>query len=281
MVTKSYVNDVDLQETSIAIEQFLIADYPQSWTPARVDLTPGSLPSGFRNLGAVVEDTPSFKVSREKYTLKTGIPQVRQYEVVTALDGTLEFTLHSASWRKLQVALGNLTAVSSATLITSIMSVTNAQVVTFPIVVTSAITNGDQIVFATAAAVDAIDTHETVIRSVSATASYITIYCVPALAQTPTTAWNIYRYDEVRQFYGTATQREFTLLGVADFIDGWQIIHEFPRCQIAGDYTREIRPGENLRLPLSFNLFAVSRSIRGSTELIIAQESYFPKRSSP
>lgn len=282
MVQKSYANPVDLQATSIAIEKFLIADYPQSWTPGRVDFTPGSLPTGFRDLGAVVEDTPSFRVARNKFTLNTGIPAVRQYEAVIGLDGTLEFSLHAADWRKLQVALGNLTAVSSATLMSSVLSVTNASVITISTSPTSPVTVGDQVFFSTAANRDAIDTAETVLRSVVTTdATYTSWYVVPALPQTPTTSWNFYRYNEVRQFYGTATQREFTLLGVADFIDGWQIVHEFPRVQVSGDFERNIRPGENLRLPLSFNLFAVTRNVRGSEELIVCQESYFPKRASP
>jgi hypothetical protein len=282
MATKSYVNGVDEREVSIAIEQFLIADYPQSWTPGRVDLTEGSLPSGFRHLGAVVEDSPTLRVSREKFTLKTGIPAVRQFETIVGLDGSLEVSLHSTSWRKLQIALGNLTAVSSSTLMSSILSVTSASVFTMSTSPTSPVTIGDQVVFSTAANVDAIDTNETILKSiVTADSTLTTWYVSPALTLIPSTNWNMYRYEEVRQFYGTATNREFTLLGVADFIDGTQIVHEFPRVQIAGDFERNIRPGENLRLPLSFNLFAVTRAVRGNDELILCQESYFPARKSP
>jgi hypothetical protein len=280
MVQKSYVNPVDLQATSIAIEKFLIGPYPTSWSPARVDLTPGSLPSGFRDLGAVVEDTPTIRVTKNKFTLNTGIPAVRQYEATIGLEGTLEFSLHAADWRKLQVALGNLTAISSATLMSSILSVTNASVISVGTATTSPVTIGDQVVFSTAADVDAIDTAETVIRSIVTVGnSFLSLYVVPALPKTPTTSWNLYRYEEVRQYYGTATNREFTLLGVADFIDGWQIVHEFPRVQVGSDFERNIRPGENLRLPISFNLFAVNRTIRGNEELILCQESYFPKRT--
>lgn len=285
MTQKSYVNPVNIVETSIAIERFLIADYPQSWTPGRVDLTPGALPSGFRDLGAVVEDSPSFKVSREKFTLKTGIPAVRQYEVVTGLDGSLEFTLHSTSWRKLQIALGNLTAVSSSTLLSSVATFRSTNSIDLSTAPTSLPTVGDQLSIAVAGQQDLVDTAETVLKSViTAGSTFTTWYVSPALptfATSSTSVWNAYRYQEVRQFYGTATQREYTLLGVADFLDGVQIVHEFPRCQVAGDYERNIRPGENLRLPLSFNLFAVTRGVRGNDELVMCQESYFPARQSP
>jgi hypothetical protein len=149
-------------------------------------------------------------------------------------------------------------------------------------VMSSIVTVGDQITVALAADVDAVDANETIIRSiVTESTSYVKFFVSPSLVQSPTLSYKVYRYDRVEQFYGTATQREFTLLGVADFIDGQQIVHEFPRCQVAGDFERNIRPGENLRLPLQFNLFAVTRTIRGNDELVIAKEVYYPKRSSP
>ena len=40
------------KRSSLAIEQFLIAEYPTTWTPGRIDLFPGQLPSGFKSLGA-------------------------------------------------------------------------------------------------------------------------------------------------------------------------------------------------------------------------------------
>lgn len=287
MVKKSFANDVRLDEVSIAIERLLIAPYPTTWTPGvgRVDLTPGSLPAGFHDLGAVVEDTPTLRVTKTKFSLSTGVPAVRQYEATIGLEGTLEFSLHSTSWRKLQVALGNLTAVSSATLLSSVISVNQvsaaAMVLTLSSSVTSDVTAGDQIVLAASGKQDDIDAGETTIRSiVTNNASVLVIYCTPSIPQTPTTSFNAYRYDYVEQYYGTATNREFTLLGVADFIDGGQIVHEFPRCQPGAEFERAIRPGENLRLPLSFNLFGVSRSIRGQDELILAREVHYPPRAS-
>lgn len=281
MVTKSYANALRLDEVSIAIQRMLIAPYPTSWTAARIDLTPGSLPSGFYDLGAVVEDSPSFQISKTKYTLSTGIPAVRQYEKVIGLEGTLEFNLHSASWRKLQVALGNLTAVSSATLITSVLSAVNAEdYVTLHITnlssLNTVVTVGDQITVSTAAGVDNIDGGETIVKSiVTNNNSILSLYCVPQIPQSVTTSMDVYKYKYVEQFYGTAENREFTLLAVADLLEGQQLVTEIYRAQPAADYTRAVQPGENLRTPLTFNLFGVNRTIRGKSQLVLAREVFF------
>lgn len=279
MVTKSYVNAVREDEVSLAIEKFIIAPYPTTFTPARIDLTPGALPTGFYDLGAVVEDTPSLTISKELFTLSTGIPAIRQYEVLTGLDGTVEFSLHSSSWRKLQVALGNYTAVSSATLLASVLSVTNANVFTFTATLTSAMTVGDQVTIARTSTLNDIDQPETVIRSiVSKTDSLLSVYCVPAfpLGSSPSTAYNLYSYPYIEQTYGSAIQREFTLLGVADLLDGTQIVQEFYRCRPAGEFTREITPEQNVIIPLTFNLFGVNKTVRGAQQLVLAREFYFP-----
>jgi hypothetical protein len=280
MATKSYVNAVREDEVSIAIQRLLIAPYPTTWTPARVDLTPGNLPAGFYDLGAVVEDSPTLQVSRQSYVLTTGIPAVRQYEKITQIDGTLSVQLHSYSWRKLQIALGNYSAVSSATLVTTILSVQDNKQFTVCAVgsLSTPVTVGDKIIVATAAKVNDIDAGETVILSVVTENASLTTYYCNALPQTPTTSnWGIYKYAYVEQFYGTATNREFTLLAVADFLEGDQVVHEFYKVRPAGDFERTIRPGENLRLPLQFNAFGVTKSVRGNNELVICREVQFPK----
>lgn len=279
MSAKSFVNAIREDEVSLAIEKFIIAPYPTTFTAARINLAPGALPSGFYDLGAVVEDTPTLTISKELFTLSTGIPAVRQFEVLTGLDGTVEFSLHSTSWRKLQIALGNYTAVSSATLLASVLSVTNAQVFTFPNSLTSAVTVGDQITIARTSTLNDIDQPETKVSSViTFNASLLSVYCVPAfpLGSSPSTAYNLYTYPYVEQTYGSALQREFTLLGVADLLDGTQIVQEFYRCRPAGEFTREITPEQNVIIPLSFSLFGVTKTIRGSDQLVLARELYFP-----
>lgn len=279
MAIRTYSNAIREDEVSLAIERFLIAPYPTTYTPARVNMAPGLLPTGFFDLGAVVEDTPSLSITKESFTLETGIPAIRQYEVLTGMEGTVEFSLHSSSWRKLQVALGNYSAVTSATLLASVLSVTNNQIFTFPSSLTSAVTIGDQVVISTAAALNAIDQPETKVASiVTNNASLLTVYFVPAFPSgaSPSTTSNLYTYPYVEQYYGSAVNREFTLLGVADLLDGTQIVQEFYRCRPAGEFTREITPEQNVILPITMNLFGVSKSVRGTDQLVLAREFYFP-----
>lgn len=193
-MAKSYNNTISSSEVSIAIQRILIADYPKAWTPARVDI--GTPPAGWIDLGAVVEDTPSFKCTRTKFQLKTGIPQVIQYEAIMELTGVMAFSLHSNSWHKLQFALGNLTTITTMT----------------------------------------------------------------AAGSVP---------------FGTSTIKNYALLGVADFIDGTQVIHYMPKASPADEITEEIRPGQNQRIPLSFNLLGVVSTVWGGSELIIAERHQF------
>lgn len=278
-IAHSFTNPIRLDEVSLAIEKFLIAPFPTTFTAGRINLAPGTLPSGFYDLGAVVEDTPTLTVTKELFTLSTGIPKVRQFEVTTGLDGKVEFTLHSSSWRKLQVALGNYTAISSATLLASVLSVTSDRVFTFPSSLTSAVTVGDQITIARTLTLNDIDQPETTVRSiVTNNGSLLTVYIQPEfpLGSSPSTSYNLYTYPSVEQFYGSSVQREFTLLGVADLLDGTQIVQEFYRARPAGEFTRKITPEQNVVIPLSFNLFGVTKTIRGSDQLVLARELYFP-----
>jgi len=118
---KTYANKISEVEVSLAIEQFLIADHTQAWAPARIDVD--SPPAGFHSLGAVVEDSPKMVYKREKFSLETGIPMVTQFQTTMKMEGSLEATLHSNSWRKIQYALGNYSAISSATVVSTVTSI--------------------------------------------------------------------------------------------------------------------------------------------------------------
>ena len=275
---KSFVNEINEMEVSLAIERFIIAEFPNAWTPARIDLD--NLPSGFVDLGAVVEDTPSFSVSRTKFELDAGLPAVRQFEAVTALEGTLEFTLHSYSWRKVQYAFGNVTAVSSTTDVTTIASVTDRNTITFANTtsVESLATIGLQFAIAGAIAdFDKADAVET--RVASITSDGLTYYLVPTPIDTPTAGDFVGYYDFQQSFVGTTKIRQHVLLGVADFINGTQVVHQFFKATPGDEFTEEIQPGENARIPLSFNALGVSSAeVPGCTgdQLVVARRLYFP-----
>lgn len=274
MAKRSYNNDINPIEVSIAVEQLLIAPYPTNWTPGRIDL--GSPPAGFFHLGAVVDDTPSLKTTKEKFELKGGIPSVTQYEVTTGLSGSFDLSLHSNSWRKAQYAMGNYSAVSSTQLITGIASVVNEYTI-----VASAVTSlvvGQQYTISTTARFDAPDTAESVITDINTVTKVVMLSPTPIT--TPTTAMVLGKYDYVKQAIGTSKIQQVTLLGVADFIDGVQVVHHVVKARSAADTTEELRPGQNQRMPLSFTMYGVNRSdVPGSSgdELILAYRYYFPK----
>jgi len=281
MADKTFTNQINEVEVSLGIQRLLIADLPATWEPetqGRIDL--GSLPAGFFDLGAVVEDTPSFAVTRTKFQLDAGLPAVRQFEAVIGLEGTFELSLHSNSWRKVQFAFGNYSNVSSTTAVATIASVTNQNVVTFANTTDlQSLAVGRQIAIATAVAdFDNPDTVETRIGSITDDGLTVAFAITPL--NTIAAGDFVGIYDFVEAFVGTNEIRESMLLGVTDFIDGSQVIHQFFKVTPGDEFTEEIRPTENERIPLNFNAFGVSRDdipgAGGKNQLVIARRVYFP-----
>lgn len=277
MVQKTFTNVINESEVSLAIERLFISEFPQAYSPARIDVD--SPPTGFFDLGAVVEDSPTFTTERTKFELDAGIPAVRQFEAITGLSGTFEITLHSFSWRKLQFALGNYSAVSSFTEITTIASVTDKNTVTFANTSdVESLVVGLQFAFAAAAAnLDDPDTPESKVASI--TNDGLTFFIVPTPVKTPVAGDVVAYYDKVEQFFGTSQIRQHVLVGVADFLNGQQIQHHFFKVTPAGEFTEAINPTENARTSLQFTAFGVSRSdVPGasSEELAIARRIQIP-----
>lgn len=206
-MSRSYNNTLVLHEVSVAIEQFLIAPYPQVFSPARIDLA--NPPAGYVHLGGVVEDTPSLSISREKYQIITGIPRVPQYQAIIGVNGKLEFSLWSNSYHKVQYALGNLWY--------SYNSVTTTSV---------------------------------------------------------TTLTTIASGEVFTQYLGTKNINEFALLGVADFINGAQVIHELGRCSPADDWQESFKPDAAGQVPMSFDLLGYETTLGSCTELIVGKRHY-------
>jgi len=278
LVGATFSNQIVPAEVSLAIEQVLIAPEGTSWTIGRID--PAAPPAGFINLGAVVEDSPSLTITREKYELDTGIPKIRQFEVVTGMNGSLAIELHSYSWRKLQYALGNFTAVSSATAVTSIASVTNRSVITLT-TTTGSLPVGRKIVLAAPGNQDsAQETLAIECKIASIHSDGLTYFLSdPSPAHTPTTAMNAYFYNVVSQAVGTAKNTYYTLLGVADLLNGDQIIHQFHKAAPAGELNLAITPEQNVRIPITFNALGVSvtKAIYGGTaQLVVAEIHQIP-----
>jgi hypothetical protein len=271
-VNKTYSNLIDEVEVSLGIERLLIAPVGTAWTPARIDLS--SIPAGFEDLGAVAEDTPSMKYSREKFQLVTGLPRTTQFQKVMSMEGSFECQLHSNSWRKLQYALG-VSAVSSATAVCSISSV----IATNQFLVSSgeSLTVGRQYIVGGAGDFEKADTPETRITSVSTTGADAIVYVNPTpVSNAPAAGDQFASYEYVKQVYGGSQISYYKLLGVCDFVDQSQVVHVLHKCAPGEEITEEFRPDANARIPIMFDALGVETTIGGCTDLAVAERYYFP-----
>jgi hypothetical protein len=197
MAGKSYNNNLVEIECSLAIEQFLIAEEDTTFTAARVDVD--SPPTGYMHLGTVVEDTPTIRMTREKYQLELGIPRGLAYEAVIAVSGEISFGIHSNSFWQAQFALGNVESITTVTTIAS--------------------------------------------------GSVFT------------------------QYYGTATNQKYAVMGVADFIDGRQVVHEFRKCSPADDFEETFR-SEAPNMPFTFNAISYITTVYGAQRRIVGMRHF-------
>jgi len=158
-----------------------------------------SPPSGFMNLGAVVEDSPSIKISREVYQLVTGIPKVVQFQSVISMKAEIAFKLYTNSFFQAQFMLGNTTSITTVTTIGS---------------------------------------------------------------GTITT-----------QYLGGASIANYALLGVADFTNGSQVVHEFPKVSPKGDWEESYKP-EAPQMQMNFEALGVATSIGACMEQTVGKRHY-------
>lgn len=78
----------------------------------------------------------------------------------------------------------------------------------------------------------------------------------------------------VTQYLGTSVLQDYALLGVADFIDGTQLIHEFPRVSPAEEFVETIKPSENPRMACKFNCKSVVATIGGCQHLVVGKRHW-------
>lgn len=270
----SLANEINKVEVSLGIERLLVAGTGVSYTPSRIALP--ALPTDFRDLGAVVEDTPTFTGTREKFELDTGLPRVRQFESTVAVGGTLALSLHSNSWRKIQYAFGNYTPSASATIVTTIGSVTDRNTITLATSTTSLPVGTQFIISTTTLGLDYADAVESRVASIES--DTLTYHLSPTPISTPTAGDFVafYGVGYVDQYWGTSKTTKYQLLGVADFQDGSQVQHHVFEAVPADDFTESITPEENGRIPLSFNAFGVTKSVQGNNELVVVARYFFP-----
>lgn len=193
---KSFDNQIVAAETSLSIEKFLLAQTQDAWGTSIGKINFASIPVVFADLGAVVEDTPSLKVTREKYQLRLGIPKALQYQVIIGISAEVTFKLYGKTNALVRDALGIAT----------------------------------------------------VITLTSATGTRIPL--------------------------GGLALKTYSLLGVADFLDGTQVCHYFPQCSVKEEYTEEVRPNEANTIMLGFDAISYLSTIHNN-ERVVGERVYF------
>lgn len=250
---KSYVNSIIQEEVSMALQHLCIAPYGTSYDKTRIDVS--SPPAGFLHLGAVVNDSPAVQVTKQKYQLPLGIPDVVSYEVVMSIRGEIGAVLISNSTLKSYMAGGG------------------APPVHYPIVAHSG----------SAAPVVTADTITRTVLSVNTTAGFVVGASVVTDSSgnigsslnvtyiTSVGGGNIYLSGDgfhfipvagqpvmqiLRDEYPLGTSRipYWKLLGVADFLNNGQVVYEFGRATPRGQWSEALRVGTEARVPVVFDL---------------------------
>ena len=292
MAGSTTANVIVEREVNLAIEQLFAAPKDTAWTPARVD--PSSPPAGFVPLGASVEDTPQLQLTRGRYELQTGIPQILQFQAVRNVGGTFGISVYSNSNRAVRYALGNvfqqkllIGSFGNAVVINSVGPTTAPTKDRTEIYVPSASINsfavGD---FISAGqnlqTVDGITTGdlEAEVIAVDSGTNKVTVnspgFQRPLVPGTDKLA----KIVHTRVAAGTNKTPENVLLGVADFLDGNQAVHYMPKASATGDWTEQLRPDGAVQVAISFNLKGYTSTVydSGATHLIVAERFYFPKQ---
>lgn len=278
---RAYENLVLERDVSLGIENLFMAPYPTTFDPTTqitdvLDI--GSSWPGFVWLGAVVEDTPQLTVSREKFQLMTGIPKSLQYEAITQVAGKFECSLYTISPRRTAYALGNVDPLNvtktGGTSFASINSVTNKYIVTLAGTPAGGLSVNDYIVTASATTGIAQSVNEAQVSSIN---GLTIVFGTPSLLTTPSANHFLAKITAVKQPYGTKELRKYALVGLADFVDGAQVIHYLPKVAPGGEFVEAIRPDDVGKIPLSFDAYALSNSDYGVSGLVVGHRYWLPR----
>jgi len=278
---KTYTNLINENEVSLAIEKVIVAPWPTEWTPARIDIA--SLAPPWKDLGAVVEDSPSLRVARSPFQLKTGLPQTLQYEAIMGVEGTFEFALYSSENRKVKYALSNVepinitkantpdgTCSDTCDLYKLVWASTPSYI---PRV-------GDTVITGSATMTDISSRYirtsenESIVTSISINDGIL--YFANGFPNTPQDGDLFDVLLGTKLPLGGTAIKKWSMIGVADFMNGVQVVHYFPKVSSAGEWAEQIRPDNVGRIAMQFSLYGYSSyTYAGSTEQLIVGERYY------
>lgn len=282
MADPTYANPITPQEVTLALEHLLIAPAGTAWTPGRV--TVDAPPPGFIHLGAVADDSPSMSAGKQTYDLSTGIPSVLQYQAVVALSGQIGMVLHTFDNYAMYLAAGGLPPYLMPKTTASVWgTVSPTAAETRTSVVVSTPTPGplfainDLVVTDTTAALNTSRNYAWITAvSTSATAWTLTLQGT-GLPFTPVASASIVSVAFSRLAMGTNVLPEFHLLGVADALNGMQIVHDCKKARPTGEITAALRNGAHIQVPVSFNLlgYTVDSPYSSAGQLIVSESFIF------
>jgi len=276
-MSNTIVNAIQPEEVTMALEHLLYAPAGTAWTPTvRIDV--GSPPAGFSHMGAVADDSPSISVTKDFFRLTGGIPSVLQYQAVTTLAGEFGVMLHSYSPLAAYLGLGgippyNVPATAAQAFYAIVASSANSRT-------QSAVTSNanwsvnDMVISDTTAALNT-------------TLNYAWISSVPdgtsivlsgeGWKTLPTTGNPIVKVLYSRYALGTSQSPRFHLLGVADFLNGGQVIHDMPNVQAKGQWTETLRAGGIIDVSCTFDLFGYTITSPHSSggEIVVGERVLF------
>lgn len=273
-IGRTYANPITNRDVSLAIERFLVAPLGTPWTPARVDIA--SPPAGFKDLGPVDEESPTVTISRAQFQLRTGIPQALQFQAVTTVDARVTFNIQSRDTRAIIAALAsvpNNAAKYIANDATSIAS--GATRLTITLTGSPAVPIYVEDMVVTAANTPGLETTQNwaIVTSINGLELHMR---GQGFDNTPGSGDWVMKPQADYIPFGTAALPQFHLLGVADFIDGMQLVHRFEKVQGSAEFIENLRASENNKMPFAFNIFGTESAFWGG-ELIVGERYLFQR----
>lgn len=281
MPNPTYANLITPQEVSLALEHLLIAPYGTAWTPGRV--TVDAPPTGFIHLGAVEDGSPQISINKEAYSFSTGIPSALAYQAITGMSGSIAMTLHTFDAYGAHLASGGLPPVLQANTASNKtwLMLNSPQTRTTLVVSLGAsaapIRVNDMVVTDTTAAINNSRQYAWVTAVSSDTGVNVLTLEGTGLPTTPTIGNPIYPVAYSQFALGTSIIPKFAVLGVADFINGAQVVHYAAKAQPTGEWGEALRGGQHVMVPISMNLFGytVSTPYSSAGQLVVAERYQF------
>jgi len=278
-MANTYTNTIAPEEVSLALEHLLIAPVGTAWAPGRINVT--SPPAGFIHMGAVADDSPQISVAKTFYDLKVGIPAILAYRAVTDIVGEFGLILHSNGQYPAYLGTGGLPAWNlpatggSGDPSVFYAVVTGSSRTALNITSTSGILPNDMIITGTTAGINTSRNYGWVNSIVDATSLTL---AGDGFKEDPVNDNPVVKVAHSRLALGTAVSPQFHILGVADFLNGAQVVHDMPKAQPRGQWTEALRNQQHVVVGVQFDLFGSTITSPHSTagQVVVGERIMFP-----